>query len=219
MRQQRAGYHHGNLRAALLDAGLELTRTGGASALVLRDVTRRVGVSPNAAYRHFVDRQALLHAVAAQVQQHMASHMRAISPLEPAVVAAGVGAREALRAVGLGYISFALAEPGWFDVAFVHVGAMASPQEQPPLPVQLLVASLDGLVADGSMTAQQRVGAEWPCWSAVHGLALMALAGPLQHLPRTEVERAAERTVDAIIAGVLAPEVSPSPPPPAPERS
>lgn len=56
----RKPYHHGNLREALLEASLEITREGGADALSLRDATRRAGVSPNAAYRHFADRDALL---------------------------------------------------------------------------------------------------------------------------------------------------------------
>ena len=56
----KTGYHHGDLRTALIDAGLHLTRTGGPDALTIREATRRVGVSPNAAYRHFADRDALL---------------------------------------------------------------------------------------------------------------------------------------------------------------
>ncbi|MGB7867270.1 MAG: TetR family transcriptional regulator, partial [Mycobacterium sp.] len=54
MTDEKAGYHHGDLRAALIDAGLQLTRAGGPDALTIREATRRVGVSPNAAYRHFV---------------------------------------------------------------------------------------------------------------------------------------------------------------------
>src|ERR1700753_2164093 len=62
----RARYHHGNLRTALVDTGVELARTGGASAVVLRAVSRQAGVSHNAAYRHFADQEDLLAAVAAQ---------------------------------------------------------------------------------------------------------------------------------------------------------
>ena len=60
-------YHHGDLAQALVDAGLEVTRAGGPSALTIREVTRRVGVSPNAAYRHFPDRLALLRAVSSAI--------------------------------------------------------------------------------------------------------------------------------------------------------
>lgn len=211
---QRQGYHHGNLRRALLDAGLELTRGGGASALTLRDVTRQVGVSPNAAYRHFADRDSLLAAVAEQIQHGLADRMRSFEPPEPGQPgesadhsAADSPARGRLRAVGLGYIGFALAEPGWFDTAFANVGALlaGNPGAVPPIPVQMLMSALDALVGTGELAPEQRSGAEWPCWSAVHGFALLALAGPLRGRPADEVWPAAERTVDAIITGVLAP--------------
>src|ERR1700760_1923807 len=61
----RGTYRHGDLRRALLDAGIDLARAGGPDAVVLREATRRAGVVPNAAYRHFADRDELLAAVCA----------------------------------------------------------------------------------------------------------------------------------------------------------
>ena len=61
----RATYHHGDLRAALVEAGLALAREGGPEAVVLRETTRRAGVAPNAAYRHFSSHQALFDALRA----------------------------------------------------------------------------------------------------------------------------------------------------------
>jgi len=58
------GYHHGNLREALVAAGLELARTGGPNAVVLRAASREAGVSHNAVYRHFANQEDLLAAVA-----------------------------------------------------------------------------------------------------------------------------------------------------------
>jgi AcrR family transcriptional regulator len=65
-------YHHGDLRRALIDEGLTLARTGGPVAVTLREATRAVGVSPNAAYRHFADRDTLVHAVAREAQLALA---------------------------------------------------------------------------------------------------------------------------------------------------
>lgn len=193
----RRSYHHGDLAAALVAAGLEVTRTGGPDALSLREVTRRAGVSPNAAYRHFADRQALLSAVSAAIQQQMAAQMATPHVADPA---------ELLRAVGLGYIEFALAEPGWFAVAFF--GADADAPEAPDVtdspPYRALVVALDAMLAAGLLTPEQRAGAEWPCWSAVHGFAELALHGPLRSAGREAVARHAGRTVAAIIAGLSA---------------
>src|SRR5690606_33817123 len=60
---RRATYRHGDLRRALLDAGIALARKGGPDAIVLREVTRQADVVPNAAYRHFANREDLFQAV------------------------------------------------------------------------------------------------------------------------------------------------------------
>ncbi len=202
----RSTYHHGNLRAALIDAGLALTRTGGSKALVLRDVTRAAGVSPNAAYRHFDDRESLRAAVATRIQEGMVEQMLALEPpANPGMSAA----RARLTAVGLGYISFARAEPGWFDVAFgspdAFGAASAALHDAGPVPAPLafLLDALDALVASGELAPEARQGAEWPCWSSVHGCALLALHGPLAQQPAEVIDAAAQRTVDAVITGIL----------------
>lgn len=190
-------YHHGDLRAALIDAGLQLTRAGGPEALTIREATRRVGVSPNAAYRHFADREALLMAVATAIQSRMTARMQSLVHRRGS---AKQQARERLRAVGLGYIGFALDEPGWFTVAFF--GPYGPTETAIAPPYVALVNALDAMVDAGSLSPQRRIGAEWPCFSAVHGFAELALRGPLQGASRRELESLAERTVDDIIAGV-----------------
>ncbi|MFC7492192.1 MULTISPECIES: TetR/AcrR family transcriptional regulator [unclassified Knoellia] len=203
--RDRERYHHGDLRRALLEAGLDLTRTGGPAALSLREVTRRVGVTPNAAYRHFADRKSLVQGVAEAIQHRMVARMRAARRASPATSAAEA-ARVQLRAVGLGYIHFALAEPGWFSVAFfgepeLRLADLSAPAS-PPAPFLLLVDALDAMEAAGCLTPERRAGAEWPCFAAVHGFAVLALDGPLQHQPRAAVDRWAARTVDDIITGL-----------------
>jgi AcrR family transcriptional regulator len=190
----KTGYHHGDLLTALIDAGLALTRTGGPEALTIREATRQVGVSPNAAYRHFADREALLTAVATAIQHRMATRMQGSSK-----------SADRLRAVGLGYIKFALDEPGWFEVAFFGAGLVGLTDETASAPPYLaLVEALDAMVDTGALTSEQRDGAEWPCWSAVHGFSELALHGPLRYASRRDVDALARRTVDDIVAGVTA---------------
>jgi hypothetical protein len=108
----------GGVRTALVQAGLELARSGGPDAVVLREVTRKVGVVPNAAYRHFADRDALLAAVrdeAFQILAHrMGSRMSQVRPGPRTLT----GARLRLQAVGASYLEFARTEPGLFDTAY-----------------------------------------------------------------------------------------------------
>src|SRR3712207_9522742 len=69
-------YHHGNLRAALIDTAVAQARAGGPDAVVLRDAARRTGVSHNAAYRHFADRDDLLAEVSARGMAELEQRMR-----------------------------------------------------------------------------------------------------------------------------------------------
>src|SRR5256885_7134785 len=97
----------GAVRDGLVAAGLELARTGGPDAVVLREATRMVGVVPNAAYRHFADRDELLAAVCAAAMNELARRMAA----GVARVRGGPGdataAQHRLRAVGTAYLACA----------------------------------------------------------------------------------------------------------------
>lgn len=205
---RRAGYRHGDLRQALIDAGLEMAREGGPDAVVLREATRRAGVSPNAAYRHFADRSALVAAVsdaasgevAAAIEREWDAVVDSLPPVE--------AARAHLRAVGFGYLRFARDEPGLFRAAFTVPAdlddafgrAKAGPGGRTPF--QLLATALDELVAAGALPAERRSGAELACWSAVHGLAMLVLEGPLRGLPPELGGAAARRVVEMAVRGI-----------------
>jgi AcrR family transcriptional regulator len=199
-------YHHGDLRTALLDAGLALVREGGADALALREVTRSVGVSPNAAYRHFADLRTLRFAVAGIVQERLAQTMQRRRDDECRSSDRAEASVQRLRGVGLGYIEFAIAEPGWYELAILthddgENGAVTTDGTVPP-PFAMLLAALDGMVEDGALTAERRAHAEWPCWSSVHGFADIATRGPLKGQPRLMLDALAGVVVDTVIAGL-----------------
>ena len=114
----RSTYRHGDLRRALLEAGIALAQSGGPDAVVLREATRRAGVVPNAAYRHFASRLELLQAVRMAALSRLALSMEAeLDALSPTLGSAEL-ARASLRAIGLGYLHFALTETGLFRTIF-----------------------------------------------------------------------------------------------------
>src|ERR1700716_167178 len=110
----RTTYRHGDLRRALLDAGIQLARDGGPDAVVLREATRQAGVVPNAAYRHFASRQELLQAVRAAALSALAVAMEAELAKLPRGIDLVDFARASLRAIGTAYLRFAQEEPGLF---------------------------------------------------------------------------------------------------------
>src|SRR6187431_3001491 len=72
---ERAPYHHGDLRNALVGQATDLARSGGPDAVVLREAARRVGVSPSAAYRHFPSLEALMAAVSSRAREALGTAM------------------------------------------------------------------------------------------------------------------------------------------------
>lgn len=205
----RETYRHGDLRRALLDAGISLAREGGPTAVVLREATRQAGVAPNAAYRHFANHQALFdavraHALGALAQAIEREWRKALRVREPAAQA-----RALLRAVGTGYLGFAQAETGLFRTAFVfgqhEVQVPPDPARTAAMglnPFELLGAALDAMVATGVLPAERRPQAEYLAWSAVHGMALLIIDGPLRGTPATARRALGERLLQMVENGL-----------------
>ena len=202
---QRANYRHGDLRQALLDAGLDMARAGGPDAVVLREATRRAGVSPNAAYRHFADRDALLGAVCETGMGMFVEQMDHAVAAVAVLPAPQDTATARLGAVGRTYLSFARGEQGLFDTIFTTPEFVSFQDGRPRAgtadrtPFHVLGEVLDGLVAAGVMPAQRRPGAEFAVWSCVHGMAMLRNHGPLRSLPQENADTA----VDALYAFIL----------------
>lgn len=205
---KRETYRHGDTRRALIEAGVELARVGGPDAVVLREATRQVGVVPNAAYRHFADRQSLLQAVSDASQALLAQTMEREIAALPHRRDPARGAREQLRAVGRGYLRFAQEEPGLFRAAFFvpsdldHADSAEKRGESGLTPFLLLSAALDALLAAGVLPAERRDGAEFLAWSAVHGLAMLVIDGPLRALDTPAREWAAGHVLDMVERGL-----------------
>jgi len=204
----RDTYRHGDLRQALLSAGIEMAREGGPDSVVLREATRRAGVSPNAAYRHFADRQALLVAVSASAQGFVADSMEGARYEVPTTSDPVLDARARLRAVGEGYLGFARREPGLFRAAFTvpddlaNSGSPAKAGAFGLTPFQVLGAVLDELVTVGALPAERRANAELLAWSTVHGLGMLVIDGPLRGLTDPVVDHMTSRLLDMVDRGL-----------------
>ena len=201
-------YHHGQLREALLDAALELARREGPEAVVLRAASRAANVSHSAAYRHFADRASLLRAVAERCMTRLALLMEdRIDEVPPGGDALGE-AQSRLAATGRAYVEFALSEPGWFRTAFgvprglSHFQPGEGAGRRGLGPYELLGAELDGLVAAGGLPAARRPGAEYPAWSAVHGLSTLLIDGPLRDLPDAERAQVLDKVFAVVLGGL-----------------
>ena len=205
----RETYRHGDLRRALLDAGIALAHEGGPSAVTLREATRRAGVAPNAAYRHFASQQALLQAVRAAALSAVAKAMEDELNAMPRGLSPADHARASVRAVGMGYLRFAKAHMGLFLTAFAPSDKLIQATPELPTagpsglnPYELLSGAVDLLVQAGVMPAAKRPGAEILAWSAVHGLALLVIDGPLATPVGPHFEMFGQRLIDMIEKGL-----------------
>ncbi|MEV6315455.1 TetR/AcrR family transcriptional regulator [Streptomyces sp. NPDC051776] len=207
----KTGYHHGDLRNALVEAAVELATEGGPEGVVLREAARRVGVSPTAAYRHFSGHGDLLEAVKIRGQQALAASMAEAVNALPADGGAGEGAVHRMTAIGRGYVRFAIDHPGLYRTAFCRTPVaetstftgLVAPGGGPEFSAfRLLSEALDALLASGRMHPGNRPAAEVAAWSAVHGLSLLILDGPLALLPAGERDAVVERTLATIVAGL-----------------
>jgi AcrR family transcriptional regulator len=200
-------YHHGNLRAALVETALEIARESGPDAVALREVARRVGVSHNAAYRHFADREALLGAVGEVGMGLLTEAMHRRLAGVPDRLDPVARAQQRLRAVGRAYVEFALAEPGLFRTAFSALAhtAPVEPEgtpEEDAGPYALLNTVLDELVDAGYLAPGRRPQADVVCWSGVHGVAVLHLDGPLKDAADEEREASLLRFFDIVERGL-----------------
>src|SRR5260370_12834690 len=178
--EKRKTFRHGDLRNALVTAGLDMARAGGPNAVILREATRQAGVSPNAAYRHFASQAELLDAVRSACLSRVAAaiedEMKKCRPgRDPQAFA-----RKSLRAEGMGYLGFAMREPGTVRTAFSIPSAVHEPNPANPAsiglnPFQLLSLALDRMQESGLLGKKDRKDAEYLAWSTDHGLALLVL--------------------------------------------
>ncbi len=175
-------YHHGDLRSALVDAGLTALKTTAVSDLSLRQLARDVGVSATAVYRHFPDKQALLAALASDGIEQLGRFQQAAARNADSDV-------QSFAATGQAYVRFALANPALFRLIFSQREPVGQSIFGENLPAQLL-RTMAATSVGGDPNETQRLMIQ--AWAVVHGLAMLMLD---QQLPSD----------DAMIARVIDP--------------
>jgi AcrR family transcriptional regulator len=180
-------YHHGDLRTATLLAAGKLLEEQGPAGVVLREVARRAGVSHNAPYRHFADREALLANLAAEGFAWLGAELSACPPSD----------------MGEAYVRFALAHPQRFRLMF---GGLVPLSREPALATASRKAYESLLQAfQGRSDIADPGAAAAAAWSLVHGLAHLLLDGHFREATQGGAQDAAFiRTVLAAVrfAGV-----------------
>ena len=176
IKSRRRPYHHGDLRASLVKAGLELIQQQSTDELSLREVARNVGVSATAVYRHFPDKQALLDALRAEGRAVLAQGQR------DAMAAAG-GGQKGFDESGLAYVRFALANPALFRLMIKSpppdVSAGSNPLAASEA-LQVLETNAAAILPKNAKARQRQLRAI-RAWSLVHGLTMLILDGRLSH--------------------------------------
>ena len=188
----KASYHHGDLPAACLSAAMELLEESGETALSLRAVARRAGVSPAAPYRHYADREALVSAVAALGYRELAERLAAAHP--------SPSTPEQLTSVAVAYVQFALERPALFRIMFgepcdrdndERVAATAAVSLYLREIVRRVFPEADG---DAMATAT---------WALVHGLAFLHLDGKLDACAPSAIADRVGAAIHALLSATI----------------
>lgn len=165
-------------RERIVQASTELIQEQGLSALSMREVARRAGVSHQAPYYYFADREAIIGAIAEQGFRMMSEFVqRSIPSLSRAP-------HETIIAAGHAYLEFAFAHPAHFRVMFRP--ELVAPERHPNVQGEGLRAcdaflSIVKSAVEGGLPAEPDVDALFlTCWSFAHGLACLVLDGPLE---------------------------------------
>lgn len=200
-RKRADSYQHGDLRHALIQAGLKLLGEGGVRELSLRAAAQLAGVSHAAPYRHFPDKDALVAAIAEEGFRLLTARMRA----EIAGRGAAADLLLRLRAAAAGYVGFAVEHPGYFRIIFG--GAFHGKQPPPSLKAagdeayHVLRDLVAEGIANGALVAGDPDQISLAAWSTVHGLGMLLVD---RHLDDAGADSpAAVRHLAELVTGLL----------------
>ena len=187
LKKSESEFHHGDLRAALVTAGLKHVQKHGLNSLGLRQLALTTGVSPTAVYRHFADLEHLKAAVAKASREVLGTMMVDALNSAPKTQTAK-GAISRFLAIGGAYIDFGIKKSNLCEIAFI---CFDSPELEPdsPNPSELLMASLTELNEIGCLSGKNFKIAPMIAWSMVHGFAGLAAQGATGSVQETNASK------------------------------
>jgi AcrR family transcriptional regulator len=195
-------YHHGDLKVALIDAVEQVVRERGVGHVSLRAVARQVGVTHAASAHHFENKAGLLTAFATQgYVQLAAAVLAAVDEAQPA------DGPSVLEAVGRGYVKFALANPGRFEVMFrLDVLNADDPDfvAASNSAYSLLVTTVARCQSEGFLGGKDPEVVAVSAWSMVHGLAALWISGRLsERIREKDPNRLADKVSRLYVDSIL----------------
>jgi AcrR family transcriptional regulator len=170
-KKRKPAYHHGNLRAAIIECSLDLIQEKGIRALTLREIGNRLGVSRSAAYRHFADKAALLAAIS---EAGFVEFGDALEAAKLGAAAADFASR--IEAMGIAYVRFANQHRAHFEVMF---GEPRQPGSPPSEAGARAFGILEQTIREGQQRGEVRAGDSLllarTVWALVHGTSTLRL--------------------------------------------
>jgi AcrR family transcriptional regulator len=189
-------YHHGDLRATLLEAAEGLLAEKGVEGFSMRETARRAGVSPGAPKHHFCDVRALLTTIATMAFDELADRLEAASEDRE------VGRVARVHRQGIAYVRFAIEQRSRFDLMW-RVALLDLTDSEYCRAGDRAFAALDRLIRGEDVPelelADPRMAPSIACWSLVHGFARLAIDGTFG-LDAGAAERAAGALLPAVLA-------------------
>lgn len=171
-----APYHHGDLRAAALQMGMERLEGQEQPDLGLRALARDLGVSATALYRHFPNKDALLDALALEGLDRLGRNQA------EAAAAAG-GGRAGFAEVGATYVDWAVKHPALLRLIYTRIGKVDLEVDDPSQMGEAFRQLRKGIAATmpENLKPEERTVATLHAWSLVHGLAMLILDGQVEY--------------------------------------